>query len=89
MRMSPHYPNPRSPLMYLLLQYASALVDRGFSAYAVRGEVLSIEVKEIVTHFIVTCNDDASVTADKSMTCGEVLRAAVAFFRLDVYTKNH
>ena len=37
------------------------------------------EVKEIVTHFVVTCGDKAYVAEAKSMTYEEGEKAAVAF----------
>ena len=44
-----------------------------------RGGGLSREIQELVTHFVVTCNNEASVAAAKSATYVEVRRASVAF----------
>ena len=38
------------------------------------------EVEEISTRFLVTFDDEAYVTAAKSVTYGEVLSVAVTFF---------
>ena len=65
---------------YLLLLFSVALADEGFSVYAVRGKGLLIKVQVIVTHFVVTCNDEASVDAAKSVTYREACYAAVTFF---------
>ena len=54
-------------------------MDGRFYVYKVRGKGLSIEVEEIVTHFIVTCDDEASITEDKSMTYTKGLSIAVVF----------
>ena len=45
-------------------------MDENFFAYAVRGEGLSIKVEDLVTHFVVTCDDEASADAAKSVTYG-------------------
>ena len=42
-------------------------------------EVSSIEVEELITHFIVTCYDKAVVTADKYVRYREGLSSAVTF----------
>ena len=55
-------------------------MDEGFAAYALRGEGSSSEAEELVMHFFVTCDDEASVTAANSMTYEEELSAAVEFF---------
>ena len=56
-------------------------MDEGFAAYAVRGEGLCIELEELViAHFVVTCDDNSSVVAAKSVRYGEGLRSDVAFF---------
>ena len=60
----------RPPLMYLLLWYVADLVGDGFAVHAMIGEGLLSKVKEVITHFIVMCNDEAYVTASKSLTCG-------------------
>ena len=57
-----------------------ALVDEGFAVYAVRGEVSSIEVEDLVTHSVVTCNDEDSLTAAKYMKYVEGLRSSVTYF---------
>ena len=49
--------------------------------YAVIGEGLSSEAEELVTHFLVTCNDKASVVAAKYLTYREVPIAAVTAFK--------
>ena len=51
-------------------------------AYAVRREGFSSEVEDLVMHFIVTCNDEVSVAADKSLTYREVLIASVAVLKV-------
>ena len=56
-----------------------ALVNEGFSAYAVRGEGLPSKVEELVTQFIMTCNGDTYVSTAKSVTYGYVMREAVIF----------
>ena len=56
----------------------------GVSTYTVIGAGLPIKVEEIIPHFVVTCYDEASVAADKSMTYREGLSAASCFFRLGV-----
>ena len=48
--------------------------------YAVRGEVSSIEVEDLVTHSVVTCNDEDSLTAAKYMKYVEGLRSSVTYF---------
>ena len=55
-------------------------MDEGFAAYALIGEGSSSEAEELVMHFFVTCDDEASVTAANSMTYEEELSAAVEFF---------
>ena len=47
--------------------------------YAVRGEGSFSEVQELITQFIVTFDDKASVDEDKSMAYGEGQREAVTF----------
>ena len=54
-------------------------MDEGFAVYAVGGEGSSSKVEELVTHFIVMCDDEASVAAAKSVTYREGLSAAVTF----------
>ena len=56
-----------------------ALVDEVFVAYAVRGEGLSSELEEPVTHFFVMYGNESSVGAPKSVTYGEGSRAAITF----------
>ena len=70
-------------LQYLLLCSAVALVDEGFDTYTVRGEGLlsELDVEELVTHFVVTCNDEASISAAKSMTFEEGLSTDINFFK--------
>ena len=48
--------------------------------YVVREKGIFREVEEIVTHFIVTCDDESSLAAPKSVSYIKGLRAAVAFF---------
>ena len=54
-------------------------MDEGFSMYAGMEEVLFREVQELVNHFFVTCNDEASISADKSVTYREGQISAVTF----------
>ena len=70
-------------LQYLLLWSDVALVDEGFDTYIVRGEGLfsKVDLEELVTHFVVKCNDEASIAAAKSMTYEEVLSTAINFFK--------
>ena len=67
------------PLTYLLLLYAADLVDERLAAYAVRREGSLNEVKEIVTHIIVTYDDEASVDASKSVAYKKGHIKAVTF----------
>ena len=46
-----------------------------------RGEVLSRYVEKLTMNFVVTCDDEASITAAKSMTYGEELIVAVNFLK--------
>ena len=55
-------------------------MDEGFAAYTVIWEGSSIEVEEIVLHFVVKCNVKSSVSAAKSVVYVEVRSAAVSFF---------
>ena len=55
-------------------------MNERFYAYAVRGKGSSREAKELVTHFVVTRNNEAAVTAAKSVTFEEVLRATITLF---------
>ena len=48
----------------------------------VRGEGLSFKVEDLITHIIMTCNDDPSVSADKSVTYGKGLRATIIFLKV-------
>ena len=48
--------------------------------YAVRAEGLLRDIQELVMHFIVTCDDEASVTAAKPVTYREEMNVAVVFF---------
>ena len=56
-------------------------MDEGFYVYTVRGKCLQSEVEKIITHFIVTCDDDYSVFAVKSVTYREGLRADIGFLK--------
>ena len=40
----------------------------------------SCKDEELITHFVVMCNDEASVSADNSVEYGEGCREAIAFF---------
>ena len=42
--------------MYLVVRYAVALVDEGFSVYTVMFKGTFRDVDEIITHYIVMCN---------------------------------
>ena len=44
------------------------LVDEVFSVYILMGGGLPSDVEELVTHFVVTCDDKASVDAAQSVT---------------------
>ena len=59
-----------------------ALAYEGFDAYAVRLEGLPSEVEDLVMHFILMCDNKASVTAARSVMYGEGPRAAVTFLWL-------
>ena len=69
----PWYPNEEitlclqyaTPLTHLILWSYASLMDEGFVAYTVRGEVSLIKVEELVTNFIVTCNYEASIATSK------------------------
>ena len=50
--------------------------------YTVRGEGSSSKVKNLVTHFFVTCDDDSSVASANSVMERERLRATVIFFKV-------
>ena len=54
-----------------------ALVDEGFTTYAVRGEGSLSDVEYLVIHFFVMCNEEASVAAVKSVTYEEGLIVSV------------
>ena len=58
-----------------------ALVDEGFSNYAVISEGALRKLEELVTQFIVTCNDKSSVAEANYVMYGDGLRVAVAFFK--------
>ena len=57
------------------------MVDEGFAVYVGRREVLSSEIEDFITHFIVTCDDKSSLAAAKSLMYEKGLRAAIAFFK--------
>ena len=67
------------PVAYLLLWYGDTLVDEGFIHYAVRGEVPLYKVEKLVMHLIMTCNNKPYVSAAKSVTFRNGLRATIAF----------
>ena len=69
------------PLTYILLLSAASLVDEGFSTYVFRGGVLSREVEDIVTHFVVTWNDEASLSEAKYVIYGEGLITAIILLK--------
>ena len=54
-------------------------MDEGLAAYAVRGKGSPSKVEELITYFVVTCNDEASVAEDKSGTYFEGLITAISF----------
>ena len=66
--------------MYLLIWPTVDLVNKMFAASAVIGESSSIEVEDIITHFIVMSGGEASVAAAKSVTYGKGCTAAVNCF---------
>ena len=43
-------------------------MDESFAAYTVRGEGSLIELEDVVTHFIVMCNDNSSVSKSTFVT---------------------
>ena len=55
-------------------------MDKGFYTYAVRGKGSLNEVKELIMHFVVICDDEASFTAAKSVMYGEGLIVAINVF---------
>ena len=55
-------------------------MDEGLAAYAVRGKGSPSKVEELITYFVVTCNDEASGDAAKYVTYREVQRASFVFF---------
>ena len=59
---------------------AVALADEGFAEDAVLLKCTFREVDELVTHFIVTCNDESTVFEIKCMTYLEVLGKTITFF---------
>ena len=74
--VSPTHP---PPLMYIILLYDATLVDEGLSVYVVRGEGSSIEVNDLITHYVVTYDDEAYVPEATSVTYLEGLRSATVF----------
>ena len=54
-------------------------MDEGFDTYVVMGEGFSSEVEEIIMHFIVTSDDEASVAVDMFVAYREGLSTAVNF----------
>ena len=46
--------------------------------YVLMGEGVPIEVEELGTHFVVTCDDKAYVDAAQSMTYGNLRGSAIA-----------
>ena len=51
----------------------------GFATYAVGGKVSSCKIEKPVTHFVMTCDDETYVSADKSVIYGKILRATITF----------
>ena len=66
--------------MFLLLWYSAVPVDEVLSAYACRGGVLSREIQELAMHFILMCNDEASIATNNSVKYGKGQRVAITFF---------
>ena len=55
------------------------LADKVFFAYVVRGKLFSCEVEKLITYFVMTCDDETSVSASQSMTYRKLLRTTIAF----------
>ena len=53
------------------------------------------DVEKLITHLIMTCNDEASFSAAESVVYGKLLRATIAFIlevgggNILTLTKNH
>ena len=58
-----------------------ALIDEGFTLYAVKGEGSSRVVEELFMHFFVTCDEEASVVAAQLVMYREGCGTAVEFFK--------
>ena len=50
--------------------------------YTVRGEGLPYKVEELVTHLTTTCNDDPSMSTDKSVMYVKGLRETIKCFKV-------
>ena len=57
-------------------------MENGFAAYVVRWEGSSSEVEETALHFVVTCDDDYSMSEAKSATNGKGLRTYIIFYKI-------
>ena len=67
-------------ITHFLLKYASAQVDYGFVVYTVMEESLFCKVYDIVTYFIVECNEEAFIREDQRMAHQKGLNATVTLF---------
>ena len=55
------------------------MLDKGFSEYVLRREVLSDEVDDIVMYLVVTCAHNTSIAAADRMIHRKFLQATTAF----------
>ena len=67
-------------MTYLAVRSAAALVDEGFAVDSVLLKGTFHYVDELVTDFIVVCDDESAVFAIECMTYGEGLGTTVTFF---------
>ena len=68
------------PVIYLLVRYSAGLVDKEFSEDAVWWNGMFCEVDELVTHFIVTCDDNSTIFQIDLVMYREELGTTVTFF---------
>ena len=57
-----------------------ALVDEGFSAYAVRGERLSVMVDDHFPYIVLLCDDETSVATSERIIHMKGLQATIVFY---------
>ena len=67
-------------MVYLFVRSAATFVDEGFDTDAVWLKGMFCEVDELITHFIVTCNDESDIFSIMCVVCGEGLVNTVTFF---------